>query len=126
MASESAAHVTDATDAPLLKPPAGPADLQELMPGVSGKGRYEVVGPDVQILHLLLSPGEKVLAENGSMMAMDPSVTPGVDCSAGCTRCCSGESCFFASYTNGGIGNTILSLTPNFPSKGEARRQMRG
>ena len=117
--SENVAHVSDESDAPLLKSPVGAAQMQELLPGVSGKGRYEVVGPDVQVLHLLLSPNERVLAENGSMMAMDPSVRSGIDCSTKCcTRCCSGESCCFATFTNGGNANTILSLTPNFPAKG--------
>lgn len=93
--------------------------LAELLPGISQSSvaQYEVMGSDLQVLNLVLKPGATVRAEPGAMMAMDDSIAAGVDFSNGWNRCCSGEVCFFATFTNRGGANTVISLSPNKPHK---------
>jgi len=79
--------------------------------------KFEVLGSDMQIINVALDPGEKLTGEPGSMTFMQPSIKNSVDCNNCFGRCCSGEPCVMANFTNEGEGKAILGITPNFPAK---------
>mmetsp|Transcript_7027 Transcript_7027/g.17994 ORF Transcript_7027/g.17994 Transcript_7027/m.17994 type:complete len:309 (-) Transcript_7027:196-1122(-) len=107
----------DADDAKLGSPDA--SGISEVLPGTAASGRYEISGADMQVLSLILAPGEQILAERGSMMAMDTAIRPGVSCSpvSCCGRCISGESCCLATFQNTDELKAVIALTPSFPGK---------
>jgi len=79
--------------------------------------KYEVMGSDMQVLTVSLSPGEMITCEPGAMMYMDPKIGAGVNCNDCFSRCISGEKCIQSDFTNNGQQPAIVGLTPNMPAK---------
>jgi len=101
-----------------------PVAVATLAPGLTefapldGAGKYEVVGSDMQVLHLKLSPSETILCEPGSMAYMQPDVTSGINVNSCFPRCMSGNYCIMSAYTNSsGSADATIALTPNIPAK---------
>ncbi|KAJ1459286.1 tryptophan RNA-binding attenuator protein-like domain-containing protein [Pelagophyceae sp. CCMP2097] len=80
------------------------------------QGRAEIFGHDMQILRLMLEPGEKVTAEPGAMVYTHSGVKASCNADDCCGRCCSGSPCIMATYTGEEPG-AYIGLTPNRPAK---------
>lgn len=78
---------------------------------------YEVLGADMQILHLNLAAGEQVTSEPGVMMYMEDGIDVQVGCNECCGRICSCNSCVMNTYTNKNEKAATIGLTPNIPAK---------
>jgi len=79
--------------------------------------KYEVLGDDMQVLHLKLSPAEVITTEPGTMAYMDPALKGGADFGNCPARCISGNPPIMATYTNGGEGDAVIGVTSNTPAK---------
>jgi len=92
---------------------------------------YEIIGDDMQIVEVELDPGEKVVAEAGSMNYMDDGITyeakmgDGSDPNEGLMgkllsvgkRVLTGESIFMTHFTNSGTGKKRVSFAAPYPGK---------
>jgi len=89
--------------------------MMEVVPTLD-PSKYEVLGADMQILNMKVTPGETVQSVPGAMTYMEPSVKMNVNCNDCFGRCLSGSSCIMSDYLNEGP-EAIVGLTPNFPAK---------
>jgi len=90
-----------------------------LPPAAAGRDAgdsYEVLGDSDQLLYIELAPGASVLASPGAMMMMSNNIQTSVSYDSMGVRCCSGESCCLARFTNTGNLESHLSLTAKAPS----------
>jgi len=109
----------------LLSPPplsaAMPSEIF-LLPGMTEvvnpmSDKYEVMGADMQVLHLSMKPQEKIVTEPGLMLYMQPDVKASVDCGQCLGRCCSCNPLIMATYINSGGADAVVGLTPSIPAK---------
>lgn len=82
-----------------------------------GGDKFEVIGNDMQVLHVKLAPGEQIICEPGSMSYMQSTVSAGIDCNSCFPRCMSGNWCIMSAYSNSSAGDSTIALTPNIPAK---------
>ena len=92
---------------------------------------YEIIGDDMQIVEVELDPGEKVVAEAGSMNYMDDGITYEAKMGDGSNpneglmgkllsvgkRALTGESIFMTHFTNSGSGKKRVSFAAPYPGK---------
>lgn len=78
--------------------------------------KYEVSGPDCQILTFALAPGGQVRTEPGSFLFATPGVKTDVVTNR-CGACLTGESCCKSQYYNSNREESYLGVTPSFPAK---------
>ncbi|HER08755.1 MAG TPA: TIGR00266 family protein [Bacteroides sp.] len=92
---------------------------------------YRIIGDDIQLVEIELDPMETVIAEAGSMMYMDNSISfdtkmgDGSNPSEGLmdkllsagTRVLTGESLFVTHFTNHGTGKQRVAFSAPYPGK---------
>lgn len=81
---------------------------------------FSIIGPDSQILQMVLQPGSHVMTEPGTLVHMADATTADLhwnSCEKACTRCLVGEHCCLVSYTNSGGTVGFVGLTPSYPAK---------
>ena len=92
---------------------------------------YKLYGDDMQFVEIELDPGEKVIAEAGTMMYMDNGISfesrmgDGSEAGGGLMgkllgagkRALTGESIFLTHFTNAGQGKRQVSFAAPFPGK---------
>jgi len=92
---------------------------------------YEIIGDDMQIVEVELDPGEKVVAEAGSMNYMEDGITYEAKMGDGSNpneglmgkllnvgkRVLTGESIFITHFTNNGTGKKRVAFAAPYPGK---------
>jgi len=82
---------------------------------------FQIVGPDSQVLEVLLPPQGILLTEPGNMLHMHRDFVGDVvlgGCGQACKRYyCAGENFIRVSYQNQGQSDAVIGVTPAFPSK---------
>ncbi|HLA40461.1 MAG TPA: AIM24 family protein, partial [Candidatus Glassbacteria bacterium] len=92
---------------------------------------YEIIGDDMQVVEVELDPGEKVVAEAGSMNYMDDGITWETKMGDGSNpgegimdkllnvgkRVLTGESIFMTHFTNSGTGKRRVAFAAPYPGK---------
>lgn len=92
---------------------------------------FEIIGDDIQVIEIELDPGEKVVAEAGTMNYMDDGVSfeakmgDGSNADEGVMgkllgagkRMLTGESIFMTHFTNEGVGKKRVAFAAPYPGK---------
>jgi len=96
--------------------------MGDLYPGMAehttcSSDKYEILGSDMQVLHLAVAGGEDVQTEPGTMLYMSPDIKYDVNLNDCLGRCLSGNCCIMGVYHNNASDPKLLGITPNFPAK---------
>lgn len=82
---------------------------------------YEIHGDDMQLVEVILDPGEGVRAEAGAMTYMDPGIqmdtNTGGGIMKGLKRMVTGESFFITNFHNTGAGKQKVGFAAPYPGK---------
>jgi uncharacterized protein (TIGR00266 family) len=82
---------------------------------------YEIVGDDFQAVNITLDPGERVRAEPGAMMYLEPGIhmetTTGGGLMSGLKRMVGGESFFLTVFENRGGSRAKVGFSAAYPGK---------
>ncbi|NUM52481.1 MAG: TIGR00266 family protein [Candidatus Hydrogenedentes bacterium] len=82
---------------------------------------YEIHGDDMQLVEVILDPGEGVRAEAGAMTFMEPGIqmetSTGGGLLKGFKRMVTGESFFITNFTNNGAGKQKVGFAAPYPGK---------
>ncbi len=83
--------------------------------------RYHILGDDIQLVEVILDPGESVRAETGAMAYMDGAIrmdtTTGGGILKGLKRLLVGESFFMTEFTNTSHSPAVVAFASPFPGK---------
>mmetsp|Transcript_13470 Transcript_13470/g.17444 ORF Transcript_13470/g.17444 Transcript_13470/m.17444 type:complete len:261 (+) Transcript_13470:26-808(+) len=79
--------------------------------------RYHVMGSEMQIVNVELTPGASMEVAPGAMMHHGPNIYAQPHCSCSCGRYCTGESNIYMTFENKGKDAETIGLTPVFPAK---------
>ncbi len=82
---------------------------------------YKIHGNDMQVVEIILDPGEAVRAEAGAMMFMEDGIemqtSTGGGLLKGLKRMVTGESFFITSFQNSGSGKKSVAFGAPYPGK---------
>ncbi len=82
---------------------------------------YEIVGDDFQAVNITLDPGERVRAEPGAMMYLEPGIhmetSTGGGLMSGLKRMVGGESFFITTFENRGSRRAKVGFAAAYPGK---------
>lgn len=84
------------------------------------KVEYRIIGDDLQAVQIYLEPGQSVMAESGTMLAMDDSIemqTEAQGVMKGIKRVLTGESFFITTFYNKGTNKASLVFSAPYPGK---------
>jgi len=82
-----------------------------------GSDEYEVLGSDMQVLHVTVPGGKEVQTEPGSMLYMQSDLKYDVNLDSAVGRALGGNCCVMGVFTNESGEPRLLGLTPDFPAK---------
>lgn len=82
--------------------------------------RYSILGDDLQVLEVQLSPGESIISEAGAMLFMDDGIEMNASTGGiikGLKRAVAGEGLFIMSFTNRSDDVKRMAFSAPFPGK---------